>query len=127
MSTRRAARTIDERVAAIEEFVRRLQGDTAVTPTDTRFLYSATGDILAAVSQNDPQRVAIGDLGDVLTVGAGSLPEWVDPDRVRQSLYVGKGVIVAGTGLGTVDAVPPGPDGAVLTADSAAFAGVSWV
>lgn len=127
MSTRRAARTIDERVAAIEEFVRRLQGDTAVTPTDTRFLYSATGDILVAVAQNDPQPVAIGALGDVLTVGPGSQPVWVDPDRVQQSLYVAKGVIVAGTGPSTVAAVPPGPNGTVLTADSSALAGVAWM
>lgn len=127
MSTRRAARTLDERVATIEEFVRRLQGDTAVSPTDTRFLYSATGDILVAVSAADPQPLAAGAVGEVLTMQPSGLPAWEDPDRVRLSDFVDRADIAVGDGVGGVTIVPVGPDGTVLTANSAMPGGVQWV
>lgn len=127
MSTRRAARTIDERVAAIEEFVRRLQGDTAVSPTDTRFLYTARGDILVAVAIDDPQPLSAGATGEVLTMQLGGLPGWDDPDRVRLSLFTAKADIAVGDGAGGVNIVPVGPDGSVLTADSTMPGGVAWV
>jgi hypothetical protein len=42
------------------------------------------------------------------------------------SLYSGKGVILVGTGVGTLGALGVGTDGQVLTADSACGAGVKW-
>lgn len=54
MSLRRTPRTLDEVVAHMEERFRRLDGDQRVEPTDTRFLYSARGDILLAVAANEP-------------------------------------------------------------------------
>ena len=127
MSTRRVATSLDSRVAQIEDFVRSLQSTTAIKPTDTRYLYSAKGDILIAVGPSDPQPLAAGAAGEVLTVGPGSMPRWEDPDRVRQSIVADKGWIILGTGAGTVTAIAPGADGTVLTADSAALAGAVWL
>lgn len=128
MSTRRAARTLDERLASVEEFIRRLQGDSAVTPTDVRYLYGARGDILFATGPSDPDVIPIGDIGDVLTVNADGDPEWEDPDRVRPSLINVAGSLFVGTGSGRYVVLAPGPDGSVLTADSTAGpSGLRWV
>lgn len=126
MSTRRTPRTLDERVAALEEYVRRLQADTAVQPTDTRYLYGAKGDILVAQGPQDPQAVAAGTPGEVLTVGDGGIAEWQDPDRVRPSLLAVAGSLFVATGDGTYVVLVPGPDGTVLTADSTKQAGLAW-
>lgn len=128
MSTRRAERTIDERLAAVEEFVRRLQGDTAIRPTDVRYLYGARGDILVATGPSDPGVLGVGDVGDVLTVNADGDPEWENPDRVRPSLINVAGSLFVGIGSGRYVVLAPGPDGSVLTADSTAGpTGLRWV
>ena len=59
MSTRRVPRTLDERVAALEEYVRRGLGDQAVIPTDVRYLYNARGDILIGLGTANPQVLAL--------------------------------------------------------------------
>lgn len=127
MSLRTVDRTLDQRVAALEDFVRHLQSTTAVRPTDTRYLYSAAGDILVAVAAANPQPLAAGALGDVLTVTAGGLPAWRDPDRIRQSIIGDKGWIIVGASPGVAMSIPPGADGTVLTADSTVVPGVRWV
>lgn len=48
-----------------------------------------------------------------------------DPNKVDVSGYV-KGDVLAANAAGTLEAVPVGPDGDVLTADSAALDGVDW-
>lgn len=127
MSTRSVPRTLDQRVAVIEEFVRRLQGDTAVQPTDTRFLYTARGDILVALGPEDPAALPTGAPGDVLTVDPSGSPGWEDPDRVQPSLVAVAGSLFVGTGSGTYAVLAPGPDGSVLTADSTQPSGLRWV
>lgn len=127
MSTRRAPLTIEERLAILEEWMRRLQGDTAVSPTDTRFLYSAKGEILVAAGPADPVPLAVGSPGDVLTVDASGDPGWVDPDRVQPSLISVPGSLFVGTGSGIYAVLVPGPNGTVLAADSTSPLGVAWV
>jgi len=48
-----------------------------------------------------------------------------DPNKVDVSGYI-KGDVLAANAAGTLEAVPVGPDGDVLTADSAALDGVDW-
>lgn len=127
MSTRRTPRTLDERVAAVEEYLRRLQADTAVRPTDVRYLFGAKGEILVAQGPEDPAALAPGAPGEVLTAGSDGTPEWADPDRVQPSLLNVAGSIFVATGDGTYVVLVPGPDGSVLTADSTKAAGLSWV
>lgn len=55
MSLRRLPVSLPDRVAALEEFVRRLQGDFTVNPIDTRYLYNARGDILIAIGPDEPE------------------------------------------------------------------------
>ncbi len=54
MSTRRVPQTLDERIASLEAFVRDLQAQQAVTPTDVRYLYSTKGDILIGLGSANP-------------------------------------------------------------------------
>ena len=126
MSTRRTERTLDARVAQLEEWVRRLKADTAVYPTDPRFLHTARGDVLVADGPADPVPLAVGTLADVLTMGTAQLPEWKDPDRIKLSSVALKGVLFVGRSPGRVTALAPGPDGQVLTADSTRPEGVRW-
>lgn len=55
MSLRRTPRTLAEMVAWVEERLRSLDSDTAISPTDTRYLYDAKGDVLFAADDNDPR------------------------------------------------------------------------
>lgn len=125
MSTRRADRTIDQRVAKLEEWVRRLQGDTAVAPTDPRFLYAARGDLLVADGPVDPVPLSIGAVADVLTMDPD--PQWEAPDRIRQSLISVKGELIVGNGAASASTLAPLTDGLVLTADSTRPTGIRWV
>lgn len=59
MSTRRVQLSVDERLAQLEEWQRRLQGDNNVSPTDTRYLYGARGDVLIALGPNDPDPLSL--------------------------------------------------------------------
>lgn len=127
MSTRNTPRLLDERVASIEKFIRDLKAERAVRPTDTRFLYTAAGDILVAVAPNDPQPTPVGGVGTVLTVGPAGVVEWQDPDRIRLSLLGLKGYLPVGIGPEMAGGLPPGANGTVLTADNTSVFGVTWV
>ena len=59
MTTRRVPRTLDERVAALEEYVRRGLATQAETPTDLRFLYDARGAILVAHGTFTPEALEL--------------------------------------------------------------------
>lgn len=63
MSTRTVPRTLDERVAALEEYVRAVQAQNAVTPTDVRYLYDAKGAILVALGTSKPAALELPSTG----------------------------------------------------------------
>lgn len=67
MTTRRVPRTLDERVAALEEYVRRGLATQAETPTDVRFLYGARGDILVALGTAKPEPLSLPGIGPPAT------------------------------------------------------------
>lgn len=77
MSTRRVPRTLDERVADLEEKQRALRSAASAEPTDTRYQYQSRGQILIAtgklrVEPLDPPGFDVGATQYVLGIDPGS-------------------------------------------------------
>lgn len=126
MSRRDVPRSVDEKIADMEERLRTTARAFASSPVDAQVLYDAKGAILVAASPGDPRPVEVGSPGSVLTANPIA-PYGVSWEAPGGLLYTAKGDLLVGTGPEAEALLAVGADGDVLTADSGSAYGVSWV
>ncbi len=130
MSTRRTPRSLEERVADLEEHLRRALADAASTPSDLRLLLDARGDLIVALDNDRASRLGVGRDGQVLTARPSTKTlgmAWETFAALAASLVTAKGDLIVGDADGDAATLAVGADGDVLTADSSSPVGQSWV
>lgn len=92
----------------------------------------AKGDLLVASAADTVTRLAVGTNDQVLVAASGEATgvKWAavpgQSGLIALSIVTAKGDLLAGTAASTVDNLPVGTDGQVLTADSAQPTGLKW-
>lgn len=125
MSTRDEPRDLDQRVADLDERLRRLEIDTATDPAALQFLYDVKGDILVAVADNTAGRLPVGTEGQLLTARAAAAlgVQWEDPPHPP---FIAKGQLLVGLGPEQQGLLDAGADGQLLVVDSTTPLGLRW-
>lgn len=125
MSTRDEPRSIDARVADLDERLRRLELNAATDPASLLYLYDAKGDILVALGDNMADRFPVGEDGQLLTAAQAERLglKWVDPP---QPPFTAVAELLVGTGPAGQALLEPGSDGQVLMRDTGVPLGLRW-
>jgi len=105
-------------------------GDVPLGDFIPNAIITAKGDLIIGEASNDPNKLAVGTNGYVLTADS-TAPlgiKWASPagDFIPNSVISAKGDLIIGEAASDPNKLPVGTNGHVLTADASAPLGVTW-
>lgn len=119
-----------ERHDDLEAAVEAIQGELGVNPAGTATTVVARLDALPALSDSAAAALGTAAAGTAVEASRGdhvhAMPSAADVGAVSNAVVTAKGDLIVASGSATVDELPVGTDGHVLTADSGQTLGIKW-
>ena len=134
LATRLAVGTVDGQVLTVDAAeptgLKWAAASAGSVATDA--IWDAAGDLVYGTASDAATRLAIGTVGQVLTVSSGTLPAWEDATPgsgavATDTIWDAKGDLAVGTASNLAARLAVGTvDGYVLTVDASTATGLKW-